>query len=296
MPATMLPESPPNQPPNVPFDAAMTPPSAGAPTSPHREWWRRVGQEPWIFLWLALLLLPLTLWPQADLAVSGWFFTAGQGFLWQQSPWVGQLSRLVHLTSWAVGIGLLLAIGWGIVRAIAGSSKPGGKAAIWPPKRMLRGMPPRQRRLLYLLIVLMLAPGLLVNSVVKPSFGRARPHQVTDFGGSQQFSAAWIPAHQCSRNCSFVSGDAGVGFALLTPAWIAQGRRNRRRWLMVGMAVGLAVSLPRLGAGKHFLSDLLWAGWMVALSGWLIARRLIARGWLQPTPANGGADGDAALG
>ena len=64
------------------------------------------------------------------------------------------------------------------------------------------------RKIIFLLLTLALGPGLLVNGFLKSHWGRARPSEVSTFGGRQSFSPAYVIAHQCRHNCSFVSGDA----------------------------------------------------------------------------------------
>ena len=54
------------------------------------------------------------------------------------------------------------------------------------------------------LAALLLGPGWVVNEALKNHWGRARPEQVSDFGGAQRFTPALQPADQCVKNCSFV--------------------------------------------------------------------------------------------
>lgn len=46
----------------------------------------------------------------------------------------------------------------------------------------------------YLLLVIALGPGLLVNAVLKEQWGRARPSQVAEFGGSAAYTPVWLPS------------------------------------------------------------------------------------------------------
>jgi len=80
------------------------------------------------------------------------------------------------------------------------------------------------RRVIFSLLTLALGPGLLVNSLLKSHWGRARPIEVSAFGGARSFSPAYIIAQQCSRNCSFVSGDAAMGYYLIAFLFIARKR------------------------------------------------------------------------
>jgi lipid A 4'-phosphatase len=93
--------------------------------------------------------------------------------------------------------------------------------------------------------------------------------QVSQFGGTQQFTAPLVPADQCQHNCSFVSGHATSGFILMAVGLMGSVA-TRRRWLWIGLAWGAVVSLARIAEGGHFLSDTLFAGLAVWASGWLI--------------------------
>jgi lipid A 4'-phosphatase len=114
------------------------------------------------------------------------------------------------------------------------------------------------RRVIYVLVCLLVGPGLLVNVVLKEHWGRARPSQVTEFGGARTFTPALTISDQCPRNCSFVSGEVSLGFWWLCFAFAA--RPGRRRYLVAGaLAMGTLMGVLRVGAGGHFLSDAIFA-------------------------------------
>lgn len=108
------------------------------------------------------------------------------------------------------------------------------------------------RKLGFVALVLMLGAGLIVNLGFKDHFGRARPRDVAEFGGAKKFTPAFVLSNQCRKNCSFSSGEAAAGFFSLAIVY-ALGRR--RRALAVAVAFGAVVSLARVAAGAHFLSD-----------------------------------------
>ena len=113
----------------------------------------------------------------------------------------------------------------------------------------------------------------------KAESGRARPAQTQQFGGDKQFTPAFVHSGQCQRNCSFVSGHAGMGFWFLAFAWVL----GDRRWLYYGAAIGLAVGLGRVAQGAHFLSDVLFGYPVVYLSALLCARWLLGRWTVERT-------------
>lgn len=131
---------------------------------------------------------------------------------------------------------------------------------------LLRGSPLWRidgRAAAYLLLALALGPGLLVNTVLKDHWGRARPAQVSEFGGTQQFTPAPLPADQCARNCSFPAGHPAIGFYLIAFAFLVPERRQRRLAGAAAVAAGALIGLARMAQGGHFLSDVVFSGLLV---------------------------------
>jgi lipid A 4'-phosphatase len=122
---------------------------------------------------------------------------------------------------------------------------------------------------LFIIVVLAVAPGLVVNTVFKDNWGRARPSQTTDFGGVRSFSPVWVVSDQCAKNCSFPSGDASMGFFLLAFAAVS---RFRVAWLSAGLIMGGVFGYVRIAQGAHYLSDVLHSGLFVALVTLILAR------------------------
>ena len=194
-------------------------------------------------LWLALLLALLLIyvvWPGLDLPVSAWFYRPDSGFWIDDLPWV---QAVHHTVPW---VGRLLLVG-----SLAGWLL--GSYGHRPGLRRLR----RPAAALFLGLVLGL--GLLAHGVLKENWGRARPVQVSQFGGEASFTPPWQPTSECRRNCSFVSGHAGTGFALIALGALATARR-RRFWLVTGWSAGLLLGALRIAQGGHFLSDVLFGG------------------------------------
>ncbi len=108
------------------------------------------------------------------------------------------------------------------------------------------------RRVLFVILVLAIGAGFIVNFALKDQFGRARPRDVAEFGGTKQFTPAFHISAQCRTNCSFWSGDAAGGFFSLALAMALT--RRRVAWL-AGIAFGVLQSIARISAGAHFFSD-----------------------------------------
>ncbi len=105
-------------------------------------------------------------------------------------------------------------------------------------------------------------PILIVNVLLKSNWGRARPHQVLEFGGAHEFSPAFYIADQCSTNCSFVSGDVSAAFSLLALAVVISW--HRKMWMLLVLVFGVIISFARMAQGAHFLSDVIYAAIITA--------------------------------
>lgn len=117
---------------------------------------------------------------------------------------------------------------------------------------------PNSRKIVFIVLVIIVGPGLIVNSLFKNHFGRARPAQIEEFGGTHHFTRALKISDQCEKNCSFVCGDAAGGFSFLALALLAT--RRRKVYMSMAIGAGFALGLMRIVQGAHFLSDVLYSG------------------------------------
>ncbi len=102
---------------------------------------------------------------------------------------------------------------------------------------------------------------IFVNLILKNMWGRARPNDVFQFGGSDLFTPWYQFSNACSNNCSFVSGDASVGFSLIVFYFITK----KIYFVHLSILSGFVLGLIRIVAGGHFLSDILFAGFFIFL-------------------------------
>jgi membrane-associated PAP2 superfamily phosphatase len=206
----------------------------------------------------ALLIGLFGLWPELDLRFTGLFYSVEEGFFARQWAWLAAFDMAVPWAGRALLLGALLSIVWS-----------------WLPIRLSRAAaeqkPPQVQRpasrhmwrcSAALVLTLLLGLGALVHSIFEDNWGRSRPEAVQAFGGPERFTEPLVPTNSCNRNCSFVSGHAGTGFALMAVG-ILGSKTRRRRWLLVGVASGLVIGLVRIVFGKHFLSDILFCGAMM---------------------------------
>jgi lipid A 4'-phosphatase len=108
------------------------------------------------------------------------------------------------------------------------------------------------RRVLYVILVLAIGCGFIVNFGLKDHFHRARPRDVVEFNGTRVFTPAFEVSNQCKTNCSFSSGDAAGGFFSLA---LALALSRRRAAYVLALAVGVVMSISRISSGAHFFSD-----------------------------------------
>jgi lipid A 4'-phosphatase len=206
-------------------------------------------------------------WPELDLVVSRLFNQGPRNFVFNHSVLAAALRFSFKLLTWTASVATVL----GIVLALARG-------------RRLFGVELKQW--VFLALVLITGPGLIANTLFKDNWARPRPLYVVDFGGPDQFTPVLARSGTCEKNCSFISGEASSIFALgFALAMLA--RRRRAAWMAGAVAAGSAIGLIRLGEGGHFLSDVIFAGTLmaldVALMHWLVfdvvSPRVPAEAW-----------------
>jgi lipid A 4'-phosphatase len=125
------------------------------------------------------------------------------------------------------------------------------------------------RAVVLIIATFLLAPGLVANVLLKDNWGRPRPTEVTQFGGTQQFRAWWDPRGDCEKNCSFVSGDGSAAFWTVAPAAVAPPA-YRPLAMAAALAFGAGVGSLRVMSGGHFFSDTVFAGVIAFIIVWIV--------------------------
>jgi lipid A 4'-phosphatase len=212
---------------------------------------------PFFFLFFAAALTSPVIWPRIDVVVSNLFYKAGQGFFLADEPIFVSLHWLAYYGARALGASLTL-----LVLAAFVKRKPviGVNAKGW----------------LFLLLALLIGPVLIANVGFKDHWGRARPREVIEFGGTASFSPALVPQPEIRRNGSFVSGDGAFGFFLPTLAYVVPQRRTRRTFWGC-MVAGALFSLARLVMGAHFFSDIVYAAFFMLLASAVVHTTMYGR-------------------
>ncbi|MDJ0951773.1 MAG: phosphatase PAP2 family protein [Alphaproteobacteria bacterium] len=194
-----------------------------------------------------------------DKTIAGLFYVPGEGYPARfGSEYHVGIRRVVRLLGWGAGMALLFALIW---RVFLGRR-------LWDVSR---------QTVLYLCLVISLGPGLLVNGILKEYWGRARPSQIVEFGGDKSYTPPFVITDQCETNCSFVSGDASIGFVFIALGFVA----TRRSWRVAGFALGIGLGClfgyTRIVQGGHFFSDVLFSGVFVIALAWLLHELVIKR-------------------
>ena len=192
-----------------------------------------------LLIWLLALTLAVsavfTSFPQLDIAFSALFYRGG--FWLAELVILEQIRQALIIFMYVFALGVLVAFLVNLLR-----------------RRPVRALG-------YAVAVILAGPLLLVNAILKDNWGRARPENITAFGGDKEFSPAYLFSDQCDVNCAFTSGEgAGIAVTALLIAFLAwpKLRQRGRRWLGAGLGLIVVVGAGlRVVTGRHFLSDTL---------------------------------------
>ena len=112
----------------------------------------------------------------------------------------------------------------------------------------------------FLLLCVIVGPGLIVNGILKNHWGRPRPRQIIEFGGRLPYAPPLLPAGTHGK--SFPCGHCSVGYLYAVGWWVWIRRRPLRAVgsLAGGLTIGSLLGFGRMAAGGHFLSDVVWSG------------------------------------
>jgi lipid A 4'-phosphatase len=197
-----------------------------------------------IFLTVVLHLI------NADIEIESRFYSPVSGwFSGKENPW--------HLLYEYGNIPALLLSAGGLLAFVLGFFQ----------KKLI----PYRKIGLFLVTFMILGPGLIVNTVFKDHWGRPRPIDIVNFGGTEMFRHAWEKG-QPGQGKSFPSGHAAVGFFLFSPFFFL--RKTSRRWaalfLCLGISYGVLMGTARMIQGGHFPTDILWSGAFTYLTGLIL--------------------------
>ena len=173
-----------------------------------------------------------------DRFIAGRFYTPEKGWLLgKRQPW-----------QWLYDFGTIP----GIVLAVAA-------LFAWAGCLMRARWHHLHRFFLVVVLTAVIGPGILINGILKPFWGRPRPRQVQEFGGQLAYRPFYHPGIP-GEGKSFTCGHCSMGFLFFS--LVAFRRKNA--WIAVaggatGAALGGLLGAARMLQGAHFLSDVLWS-------------------------------------
>jgi lipid A 4'-phosphatase len=208
-------------------------------------------------LFILVILTAICVITPVDLKISGWFYdNANGGWFLRQNSFLDLIYNKgllpgIYITGGAL---LVLLVGFRY--------------------ESLRRM---RKVALYLVLVMVIGPGLIVNAVLKEHWGRPRPRDVENFGGKERFEKVW-EYDAVSPGKSFPSGHASMGFFFFSAYFLTRGwGRGWAIWtLATALILGALLGFTRIAQGGHYFSDVIWSAgicYFVAL-GLFFALRL----------------------
>lgn len=187
------------------------------------------------------ITLALAFFHEVDVNFSSLFYRPSQGFLYKTDYAVRLFYNAVIFLTWITLVlcGISLILNYAKYRNV----KKIGRSWV-----------------MYLIVCMICGPGLVINYALKNNSGRARPSQITTFGGTKDFTPTLLFSDQCDMNCSLPSGHASAGYYYSSLAYVLSDKfgRNKKYFSFIycyGLSFGTLVGMSRIMAGGHFLSD-----------------------------------------
>lgn len=194
--------------------------------------------------------------PEIDLWVSGLFYDPEKGFYLNDNPVVKVIYNVFrYMPAFLLPVLLLMLIAPWFIKKTQGTRK----------------------YTTFLLLTLLIGPGIIVHPVLKDNWDRPRPRSVQEFGGQYDFSPAFVMAENDGKNKSFASGHGAMGFYFMAFAWVFR----KRRLFVAGLLVGTMVSMGRIVQGGHFISDVLTAGFIVYFTCQIMSYYLLGHKYIK---------------
>jgi len=191
------------------------------------------------------------LYPELDLWLAGLFFDpATSSFPLKSVPFANFARDAAMWIAWAFAAPSIIAL----VVKLARPDKP----------LLVRG-----RTVMFLVVTMTLAAGILTNLTFKSHWGRPRPIFVTEFAGTNTFVPWWDPRGACPKNCSFFSGEGATAYWTFAPAALAPAPWRPLAYA-AAFTFGTVTSVLRMAFGGHFFTDVAIAGLVTFITIWLM--------------------------
>jgi len=211
-----------------------------------------------IFLLLFVLAVVLSVGPSLDLFISSVFYYENKGFILQSFYKVTIFFRQILLP--------LLII---YILFIPFFSK------LPLIKKIFFGYVFKLKDIFFIWSLMVFNVVFVVNIIMKNMWGRVRPNDVVGFGGADYFTPWYQLSNQCNVNCSFVSGDAAVGFSLIIFYFLTK----KEIYIWLSLLLGFALGTIRIMEGGHFFSDIIFACIFVFAFTYLLCSHYKSKIW-----------------
>jgi len=184
------------------------------------------------------LMIFVTAGPSIDIYLSGIFYYGNGQFLLQSFYVVTIIFRKVLLPIIIIYIFFLPIL-----------------SLILPISKIYFGYHFKIREIVFIWVSGFINLLIVVNLFFKNLWGRARPNDILELGGKENFSYWYEISTSCERNCSFVSGDASVGFSLICIYFLTK----KIFFFWASLLIGSSIGIIRMMEGGHFFSDIVMA-------------------------------------
>ncbi|MEH6775925.1 MAG: phosphatase PAP2 family protein [Cereibacter changlensis] len=212
--------------------------------APHHDIRTGIGAAQLLIARLTILIsFVFMIFPAIDLAVARGF-AEGTVFVLAEQPFLKGLRQIGLKGPFVVIAAMLLLLA---LRALL-------------PRRLGLCAPHKA-----MFVVTSFVAGQLIVETLKPLIGRARPRHLLEFGGTADFTPVWQFSGQCTRNCSFPSGEAAAAAAGLS-LLVLFPERLRLKAAILLVPLLMMIAFNRVLFGAHFLSDVVLA-WLLTLLG-----------------------------
>lgn len=214
--------------------------------------WNALGG--WLFAAIGLFAALFLIWPEIDLAASAVFYDGGFRLRYNKP-----LDQFRHIFLNLVTFSALFALGMFCRSATIGARRV-VPLQVWS----------------FIAATFIAGPLVLVNSILKDHWGRARPADIMFFGGDATFTPPLIITDQCASNCSFVSGEGAAIATVMMVLWVVVWPKLNGVWRIGALWLGLPFATfgiaLRVMMGRHFLSDTIFAILFCGVVAWVFYR------------------------
>ena len=122
-----------------------------------------------------------------------------------------------------------------------------------------------KRPCLVVILTIAIGPGLLVNGLLKPCWGRPRPVDTTQSAGTERYRPIWPPGGPGAGK-SFPCGHCSMAFSFISGASLVSTHPVAATvFIVAGLAYGFTMGVTRIAQGGHYPTDVVWSGVIVLM-------------------------------